>query len=218
MESRKEEIAADLVWRYVEQIREADPNENLAFNRAELEQLVDVLAAAGAVPAALESAAPETPREAVRRRLERVLTGPAAPGNPERAEPAVPRPEPSQRGMAPGLFRNPVAYWRYALAIGALCVQTMVLVSVNLWHKPQPNVKVKVVRMPEVPGIEPMDEKQAHAMMPRMVQNQLSDQEEKDLMWHMLVCRGCFNEYREMKHSGHTVQQDRKEFETLVRR
>src|SRR5436189_82680 len=55
-----------------------------------------------------------------------------------------------------------------------------------------------------VPGadVQPLNEKQAHEFLPKMVRNELPAQQEKNLMWHMLICPGCFEEYEDLRRQG----------------
>jgi hypothetical protein len=177
----KEQIAAELVWRYVEQVRELQPGE--AFTRAELEQLLDVLATGGALPEALEAG--ESCRAAARSRLEEVLAVPAL------ARPA--EPAPASRVKPAGVPRL-VPLWQLGSAVAAAAVLAVALFSVGVWHRPAQPVIVRTVV--ERPGdIQPIDEPKAHELLPKMVRHELQPQEEKNLMWHMLVCPGCYHDY-----------------------
>jgi hypothetical protein len=62
---------------------------------------------------------------------------------------------------------------------------------------------VKRVRVPVQASeidIQPVEESLVHDLLPRLVRNELPPKQERNLMWHMLVCRGCFDEYVELKH------------------
>jgi hypothetical protein len=76
------------------------------------------------------------------------------------------------------------------------------------------------VRVPvNVDDVQPLDERKAHELLPRMIHNQLSRPQEKDLMWHMLVCPGCLDEYIQMKQShGQTASDVRRELLRLAHR
>jgi len=195
MSAPKEALAADLVWRYVEQVRELEAaGEPVRFSRAELEELVELLATASAVPEALAAEDAKAGlqeadcRAAVRTRLETMLAAhrtahpePAAPERPARA---------TQRSIPP--------VWKLRAALGAAAALALALATVDAWHPPK--VVVKRMSVPrDVRGVEPIDEELAEREIPLMVRNELSPQDEKNLMWHMLVCPGCFDEYVRVK-------------------
>lgn len=210
MSLNREEIAADLVWRYVERLREARAKGPFApLSRAELEQLVETLELAGDLPHVLTpDAAAEARKAAVRRRLEAAVAekGVPAPGPSTPAPAAAPR-SPWWSAFTGG---KPVPAWQFRAALGAAVVLAFGLglaLPVNSGRGSE--AQVKRVRVPvqaaEI-GIEPVDEKLVHDLLPRMVRNELPPQQERNLMWHMLVCRGCFEEYTELKHhQGETV-------------
>jgi hypothetical protein len=181
----REEIAADLAWRYVEHVRaaEAEP-----LTDEELEQLVAVLKSVAPTGEALTDAEVEERRTAVRRRLEALQPPAAAParafGYAARPRTSVPSPV--------------VPAWRFRVACAFTAALALLLGTVGFWHK-APIVVRRLVIPRDIRGVEAMDEKQAHRMLPEMVSNHLSPQQEKDLMAHMLVCPGCFNAYQQMK-------------------
>ena len=191
----KEEIAADLVWRYVEQLRELPPGE--AFSRAELEQLLEVLTTAGALPEAL--AADEGSRAAARSRLEQVLA--ASPQARQAAPPSLPE-RPAAR---PSLPARMAPLWQLRGAVAAALVLSLALFSVNLWHRPdQPVIVRNVVDRPG--DVQPIDEPKAHELLPKMVRHELQPQDEKNLMWHMLVCPGCYRDYVALREEQPSTQ------------
>ncbi|HEU4754500.1 MAG TPA: hypothetical protein VFU47_15430, partial [Armatimonadota bacterium] len=112
--AEREEIAADLVWRYVEQVRDSGQ----PLSPVELQDLAELLATAGTVPGAL-TADEETCRLAVRRRVEQVLA--------RHAEPAPPAP--SERTPA----RPPVRplLWPFRLATAATVALSLALATVG---------------------------------------------------------------------------------------
>src|SRR5437868_3734349 len=108
MESSREEIAAELVWRYVERLREAEAEgRSAALTRAELEQLLGALETASRVPEALRCATLEDSQAEVRQKVHAALNrapvvspGPASPDR----EPTAPRP-----GLLPFPWTLPIA-------------------------------------------------------------------------------------------------------------
>ncbi len=180
----KEELAADLVWRYVERLREAEDPSVVALDSAELAQLVAALEAAGSVPGAIMVEEPEARRTEVRQRLEPSLAHGRA---------AAPVSRPRDRATV-------VPAWQFRLAMAASLVGALLLTTVNGWHR----IPAAVQRVPvwrDAQGLEPMDEQQAHQLIPVMLRNELSSATERSLMGHMLVCTGCFEDYRAAKGS-----------------
>jgi hypothetical protein len=211
----KEEIAAELVWRYVEHVRESEgAGHAAALSRAELQQLAGVLETASQVPPALESAGSERCRAAVRTRVEQLL-GEGTSASPERPA-SAPRRTGRLERLTGGAARVPVPAWALRSAMAAAAALTLALGTVNLWHQPARVVRVAFPK--DVTDVEPMDEQQAHKLIPEMVHNQLSPREEKNLMGHMLVCPGCFDQYVEMRHHAGTARQPRREAVWLVSR
>src|SRR5690349_656358 len=90
MPRTKEEVASELVWRYVEYIREeTEAGRAAAFSRDELEQLRHALETASRVPEALDGEPSESVLAAARAQLHAALAaapsqaaGPAAPPAP----------------------------------------------------------------------------------------------------------------------------------------
>ena len=196
----KDEITADLVWRYIEHLREWEATgDPVRFTRPELEELVDVLATASAVPQALGAEQSEERKTAVRHRVQESLGGAPAEGR----TPSAWR-KSGLRRLLRGM-RSPA--WRLGMATGVVAALAVSVGTVGMWHHPaQPPVPVRVVKVPQgVSGIEPMEEKTVHELLPRMVNNQLTPQQEKNVMWHMLVCPGCYDEYARLKHHGKTA-------------
>jgi len=184
MAATKDELAAELVWCYVERLRTAEDPALVALDRPELERLIEALEVAGQVPEALGQGCAEECRSAVRDRLQSLLSRhsrtDARPSRPER--PSV------------------VPAWQFRLALAATLVLGLLVSTVNGWHRsPAPVQRVAVWREPQ--GLEPIDETQALQLIPKMIQNELTAQQEKNLMGHLLVCPGCFEEYRALKGS-----------------
>lgn len=196
MAHTNEEIAADLLYRYVEHLRDrATAGQSGGFSRDELRQLMANLETASALPAALESA-PDLERAAtVRSRVEDCL---AAPAPASRQTPARRSP-----GLNLGWVRP--RSWKPASAWGAAVLCAAALLTVNLWHRPTP--VVRRIRVPSLaPDVQPIDESRAHFLIPRMVHDELEPREERDLMWHMLVCPRCFHDYERFRHDDHGTQ------------
>ena len=188
-----EEIAADLTWHYVEHLRERAAAGNCeALSAAELTELRRALETAGTVPGALaaEPASVEA-RERLRARLEADLGVSPAPS------PATSSPRSGPAGNRPfgawAFLRNSIL----AGTAGALLGLAAAMVSVGIWH-PTP-APVRMVDRPA--NVAPISEQTAHALIPAMVENRLPPGEERNLMWHMLVCPGCFEEY--VQRRGH---------------
>jgi hypothetical protein len=188
----REEIAADLAWRYVEHVRTA---ESEPLTDEELEALVGVLKSVAPTGEALTDVEVEERQTAVRRRLEALHSPTPAPARtvvyatPQRGNVAVPV----------------VPAWRFRAVCAFAAALAVILGTVGFWHKPPVQVR-RVVIPRDIRGVEAMDEKQAHRMLPEMVTNHLSPQHEKDLMAHMLVCPGCFNAYQHMKPHPQSAQ------------
>lgn len=185
MPQSREEIASDLVWRYTEHVRSegAEP-----LSDDELEQLLRVLQSVPATGEALAEEGAEARQAAVRKRVEHLLAQ-----SPERSRPAV---REAARRPAPAL----VPAWRFRVACALSAVLAVALASVGAWHHPPARTIVQRMVVPrDIRDVEAMDERQAHELLPKMVHNQLSPKQEKDLMGHMLVCPGCFREYVQLK-------------------
>lgn len=208
----REEVAADVLWCYVQHVREARAaGENLSLSPAELEQLTAALATASRVPEALDQLEASCSQAAVRARLQPVLGELAGTESAPAPVPSPPKPwiERLRGALVPA--------WQLGAA-GIACLSLgLALVSVNSWHRPEPIIRQ--VRVPvEAPDVQPLDERQAHDLLPRMVRNELPPRDEKSLMWHMLVCPGCFNQYVQLKGSGATVSDLRREMVRLAGR
>ncbi len=196
MADTKQELAADLVWRYVEYLREQEGRAPLT--RAELEQVFQLMETASSVPEALEPQVSEQCRAAVRARLEQVVHPTAIP--PAAGPAAVPQPRATRNW-----FALPVPAWSLGLALAAVAVLGGLVGTVGAWHRP-PAV-TRYVKVPvDVDDVQPVEEREVHQLLHKMVRNELPPQQEKNLMWHMLVCPGCFDEYVSMKHHGQTAK------------
>jgi hypothetical protein len=203
MARTKEEMKADLVWRYVEHLREMqDTGQCVRLTRAELEELVEVLETASSVSPVVSSEPCDARRTNVRTRMEPLLAGPGSESS--RAVPV------EGRGTGQTGLWNTVRLlepWKFQIALAVAAGLALALITVNVWHQPPPVTRVVRVRVPvDAPDVQPIDEQQAHELLPRMVHNQLTPQEEKNLMWHMLVCPGCFDDYVELKHQVASLQ------------
>ncbi len=195
MARTNEEIAADLVWRYVEHLRErADAGNPDGLTHPELDELLEAMDAAGALPPVFQPA-PDLPRQAsVRARVEDRLK--LAAEAPVPARTASLRPQARVPRFRGGKLRPA---WSAVALFGAA------LLTVNLWHRPAPVVRHVVVPV-GVRNVEPMDESRAHLLIPRMVRDELNSRDERDLMWHLLVCPGCFQDYEALRRSRREQQ------------
>jgi hypothetical protein len=193
MARKREEIAADLVWRYVEHVRESPDADRLTDE--DLEQLVPALKTAGIAGEALELRGSEGRQTAVRERLEALLASPVT----------APRTE------APAAPPATVPAWRFRSACAAAMALAAALATVSFWHHPAPQVRVQTVtqiKVRELPDLDAMTEDTAHQLLPKMVHSRLSEKEEKSLMGHMLVCPGCYRAYVQMKHEHEKLTWD----------
>jgi len=215
MSLNREEVAADLVWRYIEHLRVAQAEgASVELTRLELEQLVSALQVAGRMPEALEAPESASRRAAVRRRLEE-LEGTAPTPEQKRPNPWVQ----STRHWLRSWLSGTVPGWRYRAALGVAMGLAVGLTTVSVWHRPSPVVKRVRVPVDETAiNVQPVEEAQVPELLPLMLENQLPPQQQRNLMWHMLVCRGCFNHYVEMLHSRNTASELRAELVRLVRR
>jgi hypothetical protein len=194
----KEEIVADLVWRYVEHVRSAEAEgQAVTLTEADCAELTGLLNLATRVPTVLDDSA-ERPallaqscRAGVRDRLEADLHAADSP-----------------RGTSTGLWQRLRSFGRTRMTAAtavpwvAAAVMGAALMTVGWWHRPQPVVQVTYVprRVPvDAPDVDPIDERTAHALIPQMVRNEISTGQERSLMWHMLVCPGCYAQYHELK-------------------
>lgn len=178
MSAAPEVIAAELVWRYVELVREQPEG---VLSPEELQRLAAALETASALPGALEVEEARGCRAAVRRRVESLV---------ERA-PRVPVPG-TARSESDRPGRRLVPVWRfYAAACMAAAALTGVI-TVGWWHRPP----VVVHRVPAAaPDVQPLDEPRAHELITRLVREGIEPQDERNLMWHMLLCPGCYEQY-----------------------
>jgi hypothetical protein len=207
MPHTKEELTADLLWRYVEHLRgsEAGPGEPLS--RSELDRLVEVMDTASRVPEAIEVPESEAGRDTVRARvLDGVTT--SIPEVAVAPPPHTPRPRPL------------VPAWQLRAALGAALALGLVLSTVNVWHRPQPRVQVR--RVPgSAPDVQPIDERRAHELVPQMVHDRLPRPVERNMLWHLLICPPCFDEYWQMKPAGgatHTARVARRPAQVVAHR
>jgi hypothetical protein len=183
MARTKEEIAADLIWRYVEHSREASDVERLSDE--ELEELLGLLKTAGLAGDALETERVEARHAAVRQRVEQLIAA-SRQGTPV---------QPSQRSPFPAV----VPAWAFRAACAASIVLALALSTVPYWHRVPPKM-VNVIKVRNMPELDQMTEAQAHEMLPKLVHSKLSERQEKSLMGHMLVCNGCFKDYVQLRH------------------
>ena len=86
----------------------------------------------------------------------------------------------------------------------------LAVATVGFWHKTKPTQVVYLNRRVPVQlaNIDPMDEDTAHRLIRDSFHEDLDERQEKDLLWHMLVCPGCFNQYRELRHNSRTAEGD----------
>ncbi|MCC2670411.1 MAG: hypothetical protein K0Q72_2882, partial [Armatimonadetes bacterium] len=109
--------------------------------------------------------------------------------------------------------------WGSRALLGTALAMSLALATVNQWHRPAPVVKRLRVPVDEAAiNVQPVEEASVHELLPRMVRNELPPQEERNLMWHMLVCRGCFDQYVQLKHTTQTASEVRQELIRLVQR
>jgi len=179
----REEIAADLVWRYVEHVRETSDAETLSAQ--ETRDLLEVMLSVAPTAEAVAAESEEARRAAVRNRVQAVLAA---------GPPPAPAARKAERPLLPGL----VPAWRFRAVCAASVALAATLATVGWWHHPPERV-VRVAVPREIPHVEGMDEATAHVLLPRMVRNELAPAEERNLMGHMLVCPGCFDEYIHLK-------------------
>lgn len=181
-----EEIAADLTWRYVEHLRERAAIGNLErFSHEDLAELRQALEMAGEVPGALaaQPASAET-QERLRARLQASIgSAPVAP--------APVSEKPARRGGWRFLWHSLLTG-----TAGAAVGLAAAVVSVGIWHPTPAPIRVVAERPANV---APMTEQTAHTLIPEMVGNRLPPGQERNLMWHMLVCPGCFEEYAQLR-------------------
>ena len=198
MPRTKEEIKAELVWRFVECLREEEVSSAtpIRFAREELEELVGVLETAGDLPEVLVTTESETARKAVRARLDETLRAAEAEPAPRRT------PRPSHR---PSIF----AAMQFRMVTGVVLGVALAVITVGLWHKQPVKVVTRDRRVPvQLANIAPMDEDTAHRLIRESFKMDLDARQEKDLLWHMLVCPGCFDQYRELRHNSRTAEGD----------
>jgi hypothetical protein len=192
----KEQVTADLVWRFAKEVSEAESRgESLRYSRDELSELVEILQCAGGVPEALHEEEAPGKKERVASRLRRILDE----AEEQRAA-VVPAPAAPHRPVF-----APWMVWAQRFAAGAAVILAVALLSVDTWHRPPQRVEVQRVRVPVEASelqIDAIDEPTAHRFIPRLVNNTLAQREERNLLWHMLVCRGCYDEYVELRASS----------------
>ncbi len=193
MSNPRDEIQSELIWRYVELIRESPESRDVVLSRKDLDDLTATLDLAGQMPHAL-AAQEEIVDSAVRSRLEAAL----------REQPRRPATTPERAPAAS------VPAWQFRLAMGAALVLSLVVTTVNGWHQsPRRLQHVAVLR--DAVGIEGLDEVEAHSLIPAMLLNKLDAHQEKNLMAHLVLCPGCYQEYRARREGlvrrgpGHSV-------------
>lgn len=198
MPRSKEEIKAELVWRFVECLREEEEPgaAPIRFAREELEELVGVLETAGDLPEVLATPESEAARETARARLEETLRAAETEASPRRT------PRPSHR---PSIF----AAMQFRMVTGMIFGVALAVVTVGAWHKQPERVVFRDRRVPvQLTNISPMDEDTAHRLIRESFKHDLEARQEKDLLWHMLLCPGCFDQYRELRHNNRTARGD----------
>lgn len=194
MPRAKEEIKAELVWRFVECLREEEANAGagaVRFSREELEELVGVLETAGDLPTVLSTTVSESARQGARARLEEAVEAKVPTAAPRRA---VPSRRPSM-----------LAAMHFRFVAGMVMGLSLAVMTVGMWHKTANKTIVR--RVPaESLQIHPMDEDTAHRLIRESANTEIEPGQEKDLMWHMIVCPGCYDEYREVRHRSRMTQ------------
>ena len=177
----REGIASELVWQYVAYLREQGGTAGGALTPEELDRLREALETAARVPASLEvDAVPSTALAA------RVID--ALPISAVAVRARVP--------AGPPPWRRPVPVW------AAICCAVLGM-GLTFWLAGDRGgtaaSSVRVVRVPGgAPDVDPIGEPEAHVMLPKLVRNELPARQVRSLMWHMLVCPGCFDEFLEL--------------------
>lgn len=171
MESSRDELKNALTWKLVEFARENPRAAEVEWTPEEWAEAGEILALASRASRAQfqESAGlPDPHREAVRQRVMSHL--------------------PKTRV---GRTRLPIPL------LVAACSVLITVVGFAIAGRLAPPA-VRLVRVPsDLAGkdIDPLDEQAAHVLIPKMVRNELDLKQERNLMWHMLVCPGCHRDF-----------------------
>lgn len=176
----REELAAELLFAYIERIK-ARPEQTLT--RGEVYALAEHLALASQVPAALGDEETETVCNLVASRLDwQADTG---------RRPALL----SYLQNRPALRRRP-----FILALGAVTMAAILSLGLLAFGDRYQASTPAAVSSPA--GVSGIGEQEAHEMIPQYVRGLLGREDERNLMWHMLRCRGCYEYYRQMRPAG----------------
>lgn len=199
MSHQKEELQAALLWCLVERVRDLPSgDEPIRFSPDEVAELGELLNAAAATPAALSHLPVSAGTDAVWQQLTR--TGTVA-GREGRPATDAPEGRPARRPWFsspwfPGLSPLTAGNWRWYAVLSALAATSIALLTVGIWGPVR--VVERVLHAPTAgdPGeVDALTEQQASVLIPRMVQFRLGRRDERSLMWHMLVCPGCYEKY-----------------------
>lgn len=175
----REQRKAELLWKYVEELKQAESPEDVQFvaiTNGECAEVVGIMETASEAYALVRAkAAPHCRREAIRQRL-RAAIADAAPSAPRPAAPAT-----AVRSLTlPAWLTAPltVRSTGWVVAVAAL-------LAVGWLSLPRPSGE-----------IVPMSHRAAVAAIPRLIEGQLDDESTRALWAHIARCRACMELYR----------------------
>ncbi len=199
MSHPKEELQAALLWCFVERVRDLPVGDDfIRFSPDEIVELGEMLNAAAATPAALSHLPVSAGTEEVWKQF--VRKGTVA-GREGRHAPDAPQRRPARRPwFGPAGFPSPSPLasgnWRWYATLSALAATSIALLTVGIWGPVRFAERVAHAPASVDPGdVDTLTEQQASLLIPRMVHFQLGRRDERSLMWHMLVCPGCYEKY-----------------------
>jgi len=172
MRSPREELASQLLWEYVQRVREQP---DAALTRGEVYELAETLALASTIPSVVAHSDEPAAREAIQSRLAGARP-PAAARRPPAARTSWLR--------RPALILAPLAGAALAAALAFFGGSGAV---------PEQGPAA------QPPGVMRLSEEAAHEMVPQYVKGELNEQGDKNIMWHLIRCRGCYRFYRSIR-------------------
>jgi hypothetical protein len=178
-----EQKQAELLWRYVEELKQAENPEEVQFvaiTRGECAEVVRLMEmAAEAYVLTRAESAPHCRREAIRQRLRACLIGGVT--EERRADPAAVASRDNAR--LPAWLTAPLTFRStgWVAAVAAL--------SVLLWFvMPRSEKQAQVI---------PMGHASAVAAIPRFIRGELTAEASRAFLAHLIECKGCLRRYQE---------------------
>lgn len=178
----REPQKAELLWKYIEELKQADNPDDVQFvaiTSGECAEVVGVMeTAAEAYVLGRAESAPDGRREAVRGRLRAAIAGAAL--SADSAAPAM-APMAAPRSMTlPAWLTIPLTLRSTGWVVAAAALVAVVWLAL-----PRPQT-----------GVVPLSHPAAVAAIPRLIDGKLGAEETRALWAHLMRCKGCMDLYQ----------------------